>query len=509
MSFGAEFSAEGLFHSYADGRGDKMTRYSRKLLMVCISLLLVAGLSGVASALEDLDDIISGAVEYIDKYKSGRIAYIYKMESSPYERTDEEIEIYMRFPEKRLRERGDLSEEQISERLDEIRAFQERHRSKKNWTKNSGTCEVVFEGENQHLTNAFFDGVNRRLLERYDYRGNSTWIAETMIREIIRGGGTKPPIHIHEATVRSKRCSYVSVHSILDEYRYVRRVLVHPQRDWALLDRKEKDGEVVYVLADTTSNTVFKHFLEVVPEKGYYIKAYWNRKIGHEPALSRKRFGAPTWNADAQIYYPGTFVQEIFDRRTSTQGSSSRRTLTQTDVRFNIDVPDETFFVPMKENLQVRDYRPDPSFKVDPKNHNHHKDYSFRRPNKLRRFLNELNGLRVREPTSSELGGVVEGKSREERFFAGDVLKALNTHVPNYFDGVIMESKSRMLLRMKEGAQELDDSILERIAGRAAMELYDEFNVPNSVVLISQSDGYILAEKEYEPPTPDLSHRKY
>ena len=279
----------------------------------------------------------------------------------------------------RHRKKGNRTEEQISEFLKEFRATLERHNT--NWTKASGKCEVVFEGDNQHLTNRYFDG---KLFSRYDYNGYSTEITDEIG---IPVDSTKPPIRLRTAEVYNGQSPLVAVHSILDEYLYVRRILESGKRDWVLLGTKEENGEVVYVLADQTG-TVFKFFLEIVPEKGYYIKKLGVGKRGHEPVWTERRFSNPTWNADAQIYYPGKLVFELFNRNRLGSGQENliRRTLTQTDVRFNIDFPDETFFVPMHKNLEVRDYRRDPS-----------KMYSYRKPDEVRRFLNELNGLSVKE----------------------------------------------------------------------------------------------------------------
>ena len=455
-----------------------MTKFLKIVLVLCTSLSLVGALSSVEAAQEDVDeiiagviadidkygsgmqedpdDIIAGAVEYIDKYESGRIAYTYEYESGA---------------------RG---------------------------TEMSGKCEVVFEGDNQHVTNKSSNGD---LSSRYDYNDNSTQIDEYTR---IPVDSTKPPIFVLRAEVSSS-CHNVSLHSIIDDYRNIRFTVVYPTREWVLLGTKEENGETVYVLADTTSQGVFKHFLEVVPEKGYYIKESWYHKIGHQPERVGKRFSNPTWNEDAQIYYPGKFVHDLI-----WEGELSRRTLTQTDVRFNIDFPDETFLVPMQKYGRVIDYR---SADKEERPIYARDMYSSSRPDELRRFLNKLNGLSVKEPARSEamqkpsgvdesgrflnelnneLNGLrVKEPPRTEPIFADDVLKALNTHLPNSFDGVTVKNKSRMVLRMKEGGKKLDDKMLEQVATVAIHAFQKTFSTSNCTVLISLDDGEILARSRY------------
>lgn len=488
-----------------------MTTLSRNLLIVCMCLLFVGAWNEVASAgdaldecisdaiaginrygsgrQEDPDDIVDGAIAYIDKYQSGRIKYTYEVEMSPFEITDEQIETYLRiFVEQHLRKRGDFSEEQISERLDKERASLEKQRSKKEWTKISGKCEVVFVGDNQHVTSKLSTG---KVEERYDYNGNCTCVEKSIAIPVDK---TKPPIRFRSATVWEVEPPNEEVLSVLDEYRYVRRVLEYRDRNWVLLGTKEEKGETVYVLADTTSNGVFKFFVEIVPEKGYYIKKLGVGKKGHEPVWTERLFRNPTWNADAQIYYPRKFMHDMFQREPLDYGQkylASRRTLTQTDVDFNINVPDKTFHVPMQENLnRVRDYRSDPI-----------KGVSYSKPDEIRRLLADLNGLPVKEPARSETtqkpSGLIDAKPRTEREFADEALKLLNENYPDSFEGVTVKNKSRMELHMKEGEKTLDTEALEQIAAIAVRAFQEQFDASSCMVVIRLGNGKAVARGRY------------
>jgi len=481
-----------------------MIRFGRTLLVVCMCLSIVGVWSSVASAEESLDDLVSGAISYVDKYESGRITYIHQWEWSPIERTDREIEDAITDYEQRLRSRNNLSEERISEQLAKHRAGMEKGGSRKTWTKSSVKCKYTFERQASHYAVAYEGQISHsavtypdgKVKERYFYNGNSTEIRDASDDKITSVSNKKlkeprPSPYKYEATVRSvgdygeDPSGDTMFHGPLHRLFQTKALLL--KQDWEILDTKIEHGETVYVIESHT-NSYWTYAIEIVPAKGYYIRER-RQTATWEPTVFTTRFNNPTWNPGEEIYYPGEIAQENRSySKLAAEERIYRETLFLKKVDLNIDIPESDFFVPMMEKFHVVDYRSKPSGY-----------YSYKQPEELKRFLDELNGVTDPKPARSSAARrkarTVNADSPESRAFAGGALKVLNTAYPNSFDRVIVKRDSRLLIYVKEEALEFSAEILESIVTLAAATFQREFGTSNCEVLIKRKNGETLAKR--------------